>query len=379
MKRLICFIAIIALFCSCSKDDGGSTGTITLTSGTEISFSGDASNGKSISFTAGSAWSASSSAGWCHISPANGLEGSATINITVDKNQTQESRKANITISTKDASANVTVTQGIIFVMNFSESDYLLPCTGDTIKVELSTNADYEYTIPADCNWIKPVTKTKGVSNYQHYFLVEQNETYSNRDGKIDFINKDTRESKTVTVSQLQKDAIIPASESFTVEANSQVLEFGISSNVDYEITSDTDWIKIAQTETKALINKNISLEISQNDGYESRTGTVVVKSKDITQKVEIIQRPWAHRWTVSILHSEEDFTVPNFSGRNMGGTTEWGDGKSDTYKTGATHKYSNNAEKSTVFNLYSREMYSLEIPVINSIRSIKIVYTEEE
>ena len=383
MKRLLYILAIITLFCSCSKEDHGSTeqnsGTITMTSGTELSFAGDATAGKTISFTAGSAWNASSNAAWCKLSTASGGEGSATITVTVDKNQTDDARNATITISTKDASANVTVKQGVIYIMDFSENTYLIPSTGDTIKVNLATNIDYEYSIPEDCNWIKAVTKTKALENHTLYFFIEPNDTYDTRDGKIDFINKDNRESQSITISQLQKDAVIPADTLYKISAQSQTMEFGISSNVDYELETDAAWIKIGQTQTKGLINKNITLEIEENSGFEARTGIITIKYKDIIQKVEIIKLSWAHRWTVSVVHNEDNFTNPEFKGRYIGGIVEWGDGKSDTYKTNFVHGYGNNAEKTAIYNLYATEMYSFEIPVINSIKSIKIVYKEEE
>lgn len=385
MKRLLYIFAIISLLCSCSKEEGGDnggnttgSGTITMTSSTELSFAGDATSGKTISFTAGDTWSASSSANWCKLSSTGGAAGSVTITVTVDKNETQESRNASITIKAQSASANVTVKQGVIYVMDFSEDTYIIPCTGDTIKVNMATNVDYEYNIPADCSWIKPVTKSKAMVNHTLYFLVEANETYDSRTGKINFINKDNRESQSVTISQLQKDAIIPADTVYTIEAKSQKLEFGISSNVDYELATDAAWIKIGQTQTKGLINKNITLEIEENSGFEARTGIITIKYKEIIQKVEIIQQSWAHRWTVSIVHNENNFTNPDFKGRYIGGIVEWGDGKSDTYKTNFVYAYGNNAEKIATYNLYATEMYSFEIPVINSIKSIKVVYKEE-
>lgn len=382
MKKLIYILVIFSLICSCSKEDVGnpeqSSGTITMTSSTELSFAGDATSGKTISFTAGDTWSASSNAAWCKLSSTGGAAGNVTITVTVDKNETQESRNATITLKTQNASSNVTVKQGVIYVMDFSEDTYIIPCTGDTIKVNMATNVDYEYNIPADCSWIKPVTKSKAMVNHTLYFLVEANETYDTRTGKISFINKDNRESKSVTISQLQKDAIIPADTLYKISAQSQTMEFGISSNVDYELGTDAAWIKIGQTQTKGLINKNITLEIEENSGFEARTGIITIKYKEIIQKVEIIQHPWAHRWTVSIVHNENNFNSPTFSGRHMGGIIEWGDGTSDTYKAKIVHEYGNNTQKSTTYNLYATEMYSFEIPVINSIKSIKVVYKEE-
>ena len=115
MKKLIYILVIFSLICSCSKEDVGnpeqSSGTITMTSTTELSFAGDATSGKTISFTAGDTRSASSNAAWCKLSSTGGAAGNVTITVTVDKNETQESRNATITLKTQSTSSNVTVKQ----------------------------------------------------------------------------------------------------------------------------------------------------------------------------------------------------------------------------------------------------------------------------
>lgn len=379
MKKLLYIFWIIVVFAGCAKDDGGSNGLISLTGSSELTFAGEGQTGQTISFNAGGNWTATSDAPWCTMDRNSGAEGAASLTVTVAKNETGENRSTNITISTATSSVNITVNQSKIYVMNFTESDFVLPSNGDTITVSFSTNIDYEYLIPDEISWIKPVTKTRGIENFTHYFYVEANDTYDARSGAIAFINKDNREEKKITVMQLQKDAIIPADSVYNIGAESHVFEFGISSNVEYSISVDAEWIRCRQTETKALVNKNIQFEVEENSTFESRSATVTVKGKGIVQHVQIVQQSWPVRMTIAITHSEMEYVAPTISGRELGGTIYWGDGEKEKYESQKAHSYKTADEKKTIYDLHGNNFYSFEIPALNSIKSFAIEWSGEE
>lgn len=379
MRNIIYLAVMFAILCGCSKGEESAPATLSISGNIGLTFKGDETTGKTISFQASHDWSASSSTSWCKLSKTSGTKGSGSITVTVEKNGSDEARSANITITAKEATAAISVKQERIYVMSFTESDYVIPCTGDTIEVKLSTNIDYEYTIPQDAGWIKPVTKTRAVETFTHHFLIEPNTTYDNRSASIDFINKDTREKRSISISQLQLNAIIPADSLYTIEAKKHSFDFGISSNVDYKISVSADWIKCTQNNTKALVNKNITLEVEENNSFAARSATVTIQSDDIVQNVKIIQNPWANRMNLSIVHNEEKFVSPYFNGRDLAGTIDWGNGKSEEYRTESGHDFGNNGEKTTVYKLHGTKIFSFEIPAINSIKSFKIVYKEEE
>ncbi len=379
MRKLLYIIPIFIVLAGCTKDDGGSNGLVSLGGPSELSFAGESSTGQTISFNATGSWTATSNAAWCSIDRSSGEAGAASITVTVEKNGTGDNRSANITISTSNSSVNITVKQSKIYVMNFAESDYVLPSSGDTITVALSTNVDYECRIPDGIQWIKPVTKTKGTGNFTHYFYIEANDTYDARSGGISFINKDNRETKEITIMQLQKDAIIPADSVYNIGAESHVFEFGISSNVEYSISVDAEWIKCRQTETKALVNKNIEFEVEENSSFESRKATVTVKGKDIVQHVQIVQQCWPARIKISITHCEVEYEAPAISGREIGGIIDWGDGQKEKYGSRKSHEFEAADEKKTVFELYGNNFYSFEIPALNSIKSFSIECREQE
>lgn len=379
MKKILYIFAILAIALACSKEDAGGDGTITISSGGELIFSGEQVRSLQISFNASGKWNASSSEQWCRLSSTGGEAGSAVLSVSVEKNETGNDRNATVTISTAKSSATIKVKQNMIYVMDFAETDYLLPCTGDTIAVSFSTNMSYEYSIPDEASWIKPVVKSRAIENHTHYFYVESNSTYDNRNAKIAFINKANRDKKEISITQLQKDAIIPADSSYSIGAESQIFEFAISSNVDYDISTSAEWIQCIQTETKALTNKNIKFEVAENDTFDKRNATITLKSEKIVQEIEITQNTWPSKMVLTIIHNEKEFFSPSFTGRELGGTILWGDGSSEKYKHESVHKYDSSRETTTVYELHGNEIYTFEIPVVNSIKSFTIVSSKEE
>ena len=376
MKKIAYIILLIVIIAGCAKEEAD---LLTLGTSSEISFAGDAAQGSSIRFEAGSNWSASSSAAWCHLSPSSGGKGSNSIAVTVDKNDTDKERNATITIQSGKLAATVTVKQRFTYILNFAESDYTISSAGDTIKVDFTTNIDYEYQIQDDATWIKPVVKSKAANTFTHYFYVEPNDTYENRTAKINFINKDNRETKSVQIAQMQKDAIVPANSAYTVTAQKQDLEFEVKSNIEYSVATSENWIKISEAGTKAFTGKQIKFTIEENNSFDSRTAVILIKGESVEQEVKITQAPWANRMQAEFVHSEETFSTPVFNGRDLAGSIDWGDGSQENYTKDAVHKFGSTNEKTSTYTLHGSKLFYVEIPVLNSIKSINIVYKEEE
>lgn len=96
--------------------------------------------------------------------------------------------------------------------------------------------------------------------------------------------------SKTISVSQKQKDALTVTSSKFEVGSQGGQIVIGIDSNVDYEIEISDDWIK--QITTRSLQSSSPTFEIQQNTDKKDRQGFVKFASKNgtISQTVYINQ-----------------------------------------------------------------------------------------
>lgn len=100
------------------------------------------------------------------------------------------------------------------------------------------------------------------------------------------------RLSQTVTIRQDGVDGFIPGfKDQYTVSSMQQTLELRSSSSVEVVAESKCDWISIVGT--KAMIDRNISLQIAENTSSSPRTGEVIVSapSLGLSRTVTITQK----------------------------------------------------------------------------------------
>lgn len=71
----------------------------------------------------------------------------------------------------------------------------------------------------------------------------------------------------------------------------------------------------------------------------------------------------------LKIIHNSTSFTPPTFSGLNITGTIDWGDGNNEIYSTSAQHEYENSEEKTVTLEMWGASEFTLsEITGVNEI-----------
>lgn len=82
-----------------------------------------------------------------------------------------------------------------------------------------------------------------------------------------------------------EPDIIVTAKNEYTLKPERQMLEFNVSSNTEYNITTNAEWIKyLPGNNSKAVTNTSARFDIIENFTYSERKGTIFLKTKDITQ-----------------------------------------------------------------------------------------------
>lgn len=228
--------------------------------------------------------------GWLTaVSNTRGLQ-TSTLNFHVAENLDLEPRQAVITLRGGELMEQVTVYQmGAKPVILLSQKEYMVSSGGETIKVELKSNTSYECRLP-DVSWIREAT-TRSLSAYTHYFTILPNDTYDMRTTEIVFFDKEKRIEEKVTITQMQKDAIVVAQDEYTVEATGGRLDFSVKANVDFTVETSVDWIQ--QIDTRGLNSVNLSFSIAANENEtEEREGVITIQSIDrkIAQHVVVRQ-----------------------------------------------------------------------------------------
>lgn len=69
-----------------------------------------------------------------------------------------------------------------------TQNKYDVSGDGETIKVEINSNVDFQVTIPSDVDWIKE-TWTRAISTHTKYFKIATNSPNQSRSAEILFTN----------------------------------------------------------------------------------------------------------------------------------------------------------------------------------------------
>ena len=214
----------------------------------------------------------------------------STLVFKVAKNDDTEKREGTITIKSGEFSEDVMIYQaGEEPSIVISQDEYTVLSDGETIAVEVSSNVDVAVEIPEDVDWIKEST-TRVTSTNTYYFDITKNEDYDQRSAEISFTNKENNLSEVITITQAQKDAIVIAKDSYTIDSEGDEIVIEVGHNINFDVEISADWI--TRKETRAFNTDKLTFVIAENKGYDNREGTIVFKSKNsaLSQIVKVYQ-----------------------------------------------------------------------------------------
>lgn len=248
---------------------------LTITSSSNIEFSADGRI-ESIAFNANRDWSIIPSDSWVSVSPSSGKASNGLITVTIhcNANTTYEDRSATVTIRMEELSQSVTIQQLANKGVVLPKQVYDLQSDAKTIDVEVQANV--QYTVSTSVNWIKQIG-TKGLTSKPLTFSVEENKTYDPREGKITIKPQEGNiQEQVVSIKQAQKDALIVEKTSYDMPYGGGMVEIKVEANVSFEATTTSDWIHHSQT--KALSNSTVVMNIDENSTHNPRQGKVEIK-----------------------------------------------------------------------------------------------------
>ena len=225
---------------------------------------------------------------WITASESRGLT-AKTLKFTAKANEEKENRQGNIILKGGDGlNETITVYQdGNSPTLVITSDDIIVGSDGKTIKIELKSNVNYTMALP-QVNWISK-EESRAISAYTHYLAIAPNETYDQRSAVVYFQSEAEGLKDSINITQLQKDAIIVAKNEYEVAPKGEKLEFTISTNVDFEVSTSVEWIK-QNTDSRGLVGKELSFTIDENEGMESREGEIYITFENLKQTIKIIQ-----------------------------------------------------------------------------------------
>ena len=213
----------------------------------------------------------------------------SNLNFTIEPNETGDKREGEIIIKSGELSETVKVYQGFENFITLTQKDFTIPKEGGNVDIEIKSTLNYEVKMLSDVDWITEV-QSRAVSTHTHHYTVSPNDTYDSREVKIVFYDpKDKNVADTVTIYQLQKDAIVLAQDEYIMEAKGGELDFTVSANVEFKVSVSADWIE--QISTRGLIDKRLKFVVKENTSDENRETVITISNDKLEQHIKVIQK----------------------------------------------------------------------------------------
>lgn len=282
-------LALLLAFSSCQKAP-----FLTFTGQKSFTFK-DAGGSETITFSCNRAWTVTSSESWLTVSPAKGEanEEGAKVTITCAANTTYDPRTATVTISSEGLTETISVSQDTNYGILSEPTTFNLTNAAQNIEVEVKANVEYTIAIDDACkDWISQAG-TKALSSTKLTFSIAANESYDDREGKITISQKGSSTSvqpQVITVKQSQTNGLFITTPEYELSNESHDLTVEVKANINYEVTSEVDWIKYEASNTKALSATTFTLKVDKNETYDQRVGKVKVKGGGLEGIITITQ-----------------------------------------------------------------------------------------
>lgn len=210
---------------------------------------------------------------------------------SISPNEETATREGTITITSEIGKETIKIYQfGASPALVLTQKEYIVPSDGQTIKVELNSNIDYEVAMPS-VDWITE-SPTRAISTHTHYYTIASNTTCDNRSTEIHFYNKENNIDEIVEITQLQKDALIIGKTDYQVPQEGGTVDVTLQHNIDFEIKINETDTWITQIETRALQENQLRFNISENTTGAERIGKIMIANtqQNISQTITITQ-----------------------------------------------------------------------------------------
>ena len=180
------------------------------------------------------------------------------------------------------------ITPEIKFTEDIVTSGISVESAEQSITLSFSTNVAWSATVSANWLTISPSSGEAGKNSVK--VEVEENRTGQPRSATITISDKESTRKVSVTVRQEALKASLTVSpESLEFSANKGEEMLSITSNTDWVITKDAEWITLDSDKGKGLAT--IAAGVTENTSLTSRTGTITVSTSDGSVKKTVSVR----------------------------------------------------------------------------------------
>lgn len=225
---------------------------------------------------------------WIHGMSTKALTESSS-SFTVDRNEDTRKREGHITVKSSLGSEAVTIYQEAAEPsLILSRDAVALGSDGGTFTVDVNANVDFEMRISAGSSWLGEVA-TRAMSTHSFTFEASPNEGYDNREGRITFRNTANGIEASVSVTQMQRDALVISQSVHEIGADGGSVTIEAATNVGVGVDISEPWVH--RVETKALQDVAFGFSVDPNPLYDARECVVTFRGEDSPVRQEVTIR----------------------------------------------------------------------------------------
>ena len=215
--------------------------------------------------------------------PASRAVSTHTIHLEVQPNETYDSREARFIFTDETATLTDTlvVRQAAAGGLIVSASRVDLAAEDTGFSLELQTNVDY--TVSIDADWLEQVT-SRGLKTETLTFSCGQNYSTASREAVIRLNSEiGEQEVKVVQAGRIEDvgdhDFMNVSPPSLSLASDAASFTVSVSTNVDYQVASNVDWITATVSGTTNA--SSVTFDVKANEGATAREGIITFTSSD--------------------------------------------------------------------------------------------------
>ena len=220
-------------------------------------------------------WTIASSANWVTVTPASG-SGNATLTVTALPNTSTESRTAQVTATTKNNSAVLTITQGFADFITVNPTSIQSSEMGGEYIVEITSNM--QWTVTEVPSWVM-LSETSGTGNANVMLLVMAmgGEFSADRTAELSFGNDVTNAKLTVTQGLGPQIAISVAPEQLQMASEGETKTVNVACEGEWAAAASEEWVTLDKTQGTG--DMTVAVTVGENPNFEARNAIITFTS----------------------------------------------------------------------------------------------------
>ena len=177
------------------------------------------------------------------------------------------------------------ITPEITLSESMTSSGISVESAGQSVTVDFTTNVPWSATASADWVTISPSSGKAGKNSVK--VKVEENTASQPRSATVTITDNESTRKVSIAVRQEALKASLSVNpESLTFSAGKGEEMLKVTSNTDWVITKDAEWITLDQDKGKGMVI--IAAGVTENPSLKARTGAITVSTSDGSVRKEV-------------------------------------------------------------------------------------------